>query len=70
MEAIAKAVGLLIFSVIAIGLIVFFAGFILAAFGVFIGIFLAAWACGLPITISKNGKKIGYYRWTTFHPYR
>lgn len=70
MSAVFKAIGLIIFAAIAITLVVFFAGFILAAFGVFLGIFFAAWVCGIPIKITKNGKKIGYYRWLTFHPYR
>lgn len=70
MEAALKLIGLAIFAVIAVVLIVFFGAFVLMAMGVFIGIFLAAWVCGIPITITKNGKKIGYYRWNTFYPFK
>jgi hypothetical protein len=43
---------------------------IMMLIGGMIGIMLIAWACGWPITVTKNGEKIGYYKRTTFHPYR
>lgn len=34
---------------------------------VFAGLFVINWALGMPISIKRGGKKIGYVRWFTFH---
>jgi hypothetical protein len=56
--------------IIAAVAVVFFGLWILSlalAILVFFGI---VWVCGVPITITKDGKQIGYYRWTKFYPKR
>lgn len=70
MDVVLKMIGLVVFAVIGVILITMFFSFIVIAAGAFIGIFLAAWALGIPITVKVDGQKIGYYRWGTFHPTR
>lgn len=45
-----------------------FTMFVVAAIALVV-IGLVAWACGIPIVVTKCGVKVGYYKWLTFYPY-
>ena len=64
-----KSIGFVIGVIGALVLVLFY--FVWIMWFIFGVVFLGflAWATGAKITITKAGKKIGYYRWTRFYPY-
>jgi hypothetical protein len=54
---------------VGMGLIIFlFSFWFFIAFIGMLGVFLSAWAVGIPLTIKERGKKVGHVRWFTFYP--
>lgn len=66
--SILKLIGVVLVIGLAVAFIIFFGVWFLIAIAAMVGIFGVAWLAGVPITISQNGEKIGYIRWTKFYP--
>jgi len=67
MATILRLVGIGIFGCIAVVFAIFFGFYFLLLFFGILGIFLLAWAFGIPITIKEGGVKTGYIRWFKFY---
>lgn len=67
-STILKFIGIILFGVIAVAFVLVFGTWFLVALFSMMVLFGLAWAVGIPITITSNGKKIGYIRWTKFYP--
>ena len=66
-SSIAKLIGIAIIIALGVCFVVFVGfWFFTVLFGA-VALLAVAWAFGLPITISRNGHKIGYVRWFTFY---
>lgn len=63
-----KLIGLVLLIVVAGAIVFFFAFWFFVAFLAMLGLFLAVWAVGIPLTIKENGVKTGHLRWFTFYP--
>lgn len=66
-ELVGMAVGLVLL-VVMVGAIALFLGFwVLLFLGIALSVAILTWMVGVPVTIKRNGKKVGYLRWFTFH---
>lgn len=63
-----RALGLIIAAGIVAAIVISFITFFLWLAMLFIGVFVIAWLCGLPITVRSNGEVIGYWKRWTFYP--
>ena len=62
-----KIIGGILLIIAAIIVAMIFLGFGMFLLGI-LALGAIAWACGVPIKITKNGEYVGYVRWTKFHP--
>lgn len=67
-SAIFKLLGIILFGAIVVAFVAFFGTWFLMALIATVVILALAWMIGVPIAITRNGKKIGYVRWTKFYP--
>jgi hypothetical protein len=54
-------------AIVAVLIVLLYLPLVLLVVGSFVGLFALMWALGVPIVVTKNGKKIGYYKWLTFY---
>lgn len=67
-EDLISGICLLFLTGVVAFIIVFFGAWIALGLAGLIVLFFLAWAVGIPITVKKDGTKVGYVRWTKFYP--
>lgn len=67
LSTILKLLGIAIVGLLIVMFILLLGFYVLVILGSILIMLIVAWLIGVPLTITQNGTKIGYVRWTTFH---